>query len=78
METFNLSTEAQTLFRLHVERMGKIDVTDDNREAYRELEAAGLVLLSRPFTGPRTYVLTKMGWKLKNILARMDASVPSP
>ena len=73
-----LSTEAQALFRLHIERMGKIDVADDNREVYRELEAAGLVLLSRPFTGPRIYVLTKMGWKLKTVLARMDASVPSP
>ncbi len=73
-----LSTQAEALFRLHAERMGKIVVDDSNRDAYRELEAAGLVILSRPFTGPRTYRLTKLGWKLEDVLARMDATLPSP
>ena len=73
----HLSDAALALFRLHVERRGRIDVNDTNREAYRELEAAGLVLLSRPFTGPRAYLLTKIGWKMIEILARMEANVPS-
>ncbi len=60
-----LSESALALFRLHVERMGKIDVDDCNREAYRELEAAGLVLLGRPFVGAPRYHLTRSGYELK-------------
>ncbi len=60
-----LSEAARSLFRLHVERMGKIDVTDDNREACRELEAAGLVMNSRPFVGNQLYSLTRAGYELK-------------
>ena len=78
MQTVQLSGSALALFRLHVERQGKVGVDDDNRESYRELERAGLVLLSRPFTGPRTYVLTKIGWKMIEVLARMEASAPLP
>jgi hypothetical protein len=60
-----LSTEAEALFRLHVERMGKIDIDDCNRKPYRELEAAGLVLLGRPFTGEPRYHLTRTGYDRK-------------
>jgi hypothetical protein len=69
-----LSTEAQALFRLHVERMGKIDVDDCNREAYRELEAAGLVMNSRPFVGNQLYSLTRAGYERK---LEMLATAPS-
>lgn len=61
----NLSDTAQALFRLHVERMGKIDVDDANRPAYQELHAAGLVILGRPFTGQPRYHLTRAGFELK-------------
>ncbi len=37
-----LSEAARALFRLHVERMGKIAVDASNRDAYRELDAAGI------------------------------------
>lgn len=60
-----LSDAAVALFRLHSERMGKIDVDDGNREAYRELERAGLMLLGRPFTGAPRYHLTRAGYELK-------------
>jgi hypothetical protein len=60
-----LSTGALALFRLHVERMGKIEVDDANREAYRELEAAGLVMNSRPFVGNQLYSLTLAGYELR-------------
>jgi len=77
-DTISLSDTALSLFRLHVERQGRIDVDHSNREPYRELERAGLVLLSRPFTGPRTYVLTKIGWKMIEVLARIETNAPSP
>ncbi len=64
-----LSQPALALFRLHVERMGKIDVDDCNREAFRELERAGLVMNSRPFAGRSLYSLTKAGFDLKRSIA---------
>lgn len=64
-ETISLSEAAQALFRLHVERLGKIDVDDSNRQPYRELEAAGLVLLGRPFVGEPRYHLTRAGFELR-------------
>jgi len=60
-----LSESALALFRLHVERMGKIDVDDTNHEAYRELERVGLVINSRPFVGNQLYTLTRAGYDLK-------------
>ncbi len=65
MQAMTLSEAALALFRLHVERMGKIDVDNTNREAYRDLEAAGLVLLGRPFVGEPRYHLTRAGYELK-------------
>ena len=69
-ETIALSEAAVALIR---DYRGGIAVTDSNREACRELEAAGLTILSRPFTGPRVYRLTQVGWKFTDVLARMDA-----
>jgi hypothetical protein len=77
-ETVHLSDAAIALLRFHAGREGGLSADDSSRELYRELEAAGLVILSRPFTGPRSYLLTKVGWKLIDVLARMDANVPSP
>lgn len=65
METTTLSEAAVALFRLHVERMGRIDVDDPNREPYRELERAGLVMDSRPFVGNQIYSLTRAGFDLR-------------
>ncbi len=59
------SQTALALFRLHVERKGKIDVDDRNREPYVELERAGLVLLGRPFVGQPRYHLTRAGSELR-------------
>lgn len=60
-----LSEAALALFRLHVDRQGRIDVDDTNHAAYRELEAAGLVMNSRPFTGKQLYSLTWAGFERK-------------
>ncbi len=65
MKTAATSPSALELFRLHVEQMGKIDVDNSNREAYRELERAGLVLLGRPFVGEPRYHLTREGFERK-------------
>ncbi len=43
MPTIALSEAALALFRLHVERKGKIPLDDSTRETYRELAAAGLM-----------------------------------
>ena len=60
-----LSEPALALFRLHVDRAGRIDVDNVNRDAYRELDSAGLVLLGRPFTGEPRYHLTRAGYELR-------------
>ena len=52
-----LSHDALALFRLHVERHGDIDV-DANREVYRELERAGLMIVGNTFAGGRTACIT--------------------
>lgn len=70
-----LSEAAQALFRLHVERMGKIDVDDANRPAYQELRDAGLVLLGRPFTGQPRYHLTRAGFERKQSLSGTSPAV---
>ncbi len=75
METKKLSPAALALFRLHVERRGKIDVDNCNREAYRELELAGLVVNSRPFVGNQLYSLTRKGYELKLEMASAKQAV---
>ncbi len=65
METITLSEAALALFRLHVERKGRIDIDESNREAYRDLERAGLMLLGRPFVGEPRYHLTRDGFERK-------------
>ncbi len=44
-----LSHEALALFRQHIERHGDIEVDDSNRETYRELAGAGLMVVGNSF-----------------------------
>jgi len=71
----HLSDSALALFRLHVERMGRVDVDDCNRDAYCELERAGLVMNRRPFTGNQLYGLTRAGFELKQEMASAKEAV---
>lgn len=66
--TTRLSEKALELFRLHIRREGDVDVDDANRDAYRELESAGLVLKGRPFVGAARYHLTAEGFARKSEL----------
>jgi hypothetical protein len=50
MPTLKLSDAALVLFRLHLEQRRTIDV-DTNREAYRELAHAGLMVAGNSFAG---------------------------
>jgi len=72
-----LSREALTLFRLHVERHGDIDV-DANREVYRELERAGLMIVGNTFAGGQdsVYHVTKEGFERKAELLAATAPLP--
>lgn len=67
METVTLSPSAIALFRLHVERQGRIDVDDSTRESYRELARAGLMRAGSTFRdGPESiYRLTVEGFERK-------------
>jgi hypothetical protein len=62
-----LSPAALTLFRLHVERGGHLDVDDTTREAYRELARAGLMQSGHTYTkgDESIYRLTKEGFERK-------------
>jgi hypothetical protein len=67
-----LSPAAMALFRLHVEQDG-IRVDDTNREAHRELAAAGIMYSVSTFTrGPEAYFrFTPEGWEQRHeIMAR--------
>jgi hypothetical protein len=66
MQALALSEKALALFRLHIERHGDIDV-DANRETYRELERAGVVIVGNTFAGGQdsVYHVTKEGFERK-------------
>jgi hypothetical protein len=66
MDSTTLSEAALGLLRLHRDRRGDIDVDDANRDAYRELARAGLMVPFHTFTGGREarYRLTEVGWKV--------------
>jgi hypothetical protein len=66
-ETHHFSESAVALLRLHLERHGQIDVDDTNRQAYRELERAGIMAVGHGFSGGRDsiYRLTKEGFERK-------------
>ncbi len=70
METITLSDAALALFRLHIELHGNIVINDANREPYRELERARLMVLGNSFRdGPGTiYRVSKLGFERKGEL----------
>jgi hypothetical protein len=72
-----LSQEALALFRLHVERHGDVDV-DANREVYRELERAGLMVVGNTFAGGQdsVYHVTRLGFERKAELLAATAPLP--
>jgi hypothetical protein len=67
MREKTLSPAAMALFRLHVEQEG-IRVDDANREAHRELAAAGIMYSVSTFArGPEAYFrLTEDGWNRRH------------
>ncbi len=73
-----LSHEALALFRQHIERHGDIEVDDYNRETYRELARAGLMVVGNSFARGEesVYHVTKAGFERKAEL--LVATAPSP
>ena len=67
----NLSETARELLRRHL--AGEDEVTDSNRDAYRELAAARIMIpLSGFATGPESrYIFTYWGWHMRFDLAEM-------
>ena len=67
MPTIELSDAALALFRLHIEMHGNILIDDANREPYRELERAGLMVRGNSFRdGPGTiFRVSKLGFERK-------------
>jgi hypothetical protein len=75
METTILSPPALALFRLHVERQGRVPVDDATREPYRELARAGLMRAGSTFRDGEesVYVLTREGFDRKaELLGRAE------
>jgi hypothetical protein len=79
-ETITLSPDALALLKLHLERKGDIRVDDANRELYRELAGAGLMLAGHSFRDGREafYVFTKEGWARRWEWLNTLPSGPSP
>ena len=73
-----LSAEALALFRRHVELRGDIIVDDTNREPYRELERAGLMIRGNSFRyGPGSiYSVSRLGFERKAELLAATAPLP--
>ena len=73
-----LSHEALALFRQHIERHGDIEVDDSNRETYRELARAGLMVVGNSFARGEesVYHVTKTGFERKAEL--LAATAPWP
>ncbi len=71
MKTISLSPAAMAMFRLHVERAG-IRVDDTNRDAHRELAAAGILYPVSTFArGPEAYFrFTDFGWDQREEILR--------
>lgn len=67
-----LSESALALLRLHVARPRGFGVDDANREAYRELARAGLMIAGHSFTGGREsfYAMTELGMRFARVLGR--------
>jgi alanine-alpha-ketoisovalerate/valine-pyruvate aminotransferase len=77
MQTSVVSQEALALFR----RRGsgeEVPVTDETRPLYRELAAEGLMLPRHSFLHGRehSYVFTKVGVKMVEVLGRISEPAP--
>jgi hypothetical protein len=66
MQTVALSEAALALFRLHIQKRRTIDV-DRNRDSYRELERAGLMVVGNGYAGGQdsVYHMTRFGFERK-------------
>jgi hypothetical protein len=66
-DTMPLSDAALALFRLHIERRGDVAVTDANRELFRELARAGLMVAGNSFARgvESVYSVTREGFERK-------------
>jgi hypothetical protein len=62
-----LSESALSLFRLHVERHGDVEVDDRTRPLYRELARAGMMVAVSTYAGgpESAYRVTKEGFNRK-------------
>jgi hypothetical protein len=65
MRSIGLSIAALALLRLHAGRRGEISVEGSNREVYRELARAGLMVVGRGVRGRREarYAFADEGWE---------------
>ena len=75
-----LSKQALALFREHLEQRGTVDVVA-NREAYRELARAGLMVAGNSFAGgdESVYHVTREGFERRaELLADAREAVRSP
>jgi hypothetical protein len=72
-----LSNEALALFRRHLELRRTVDL-DANREAYRELARAGLMVIGSSFAGGQdsVYHVTKEGFERKVELLAATSPLP--
>ena len=72
-----LSRKALALFRAHLEERRTLDV-EANRETYRELARAGLMIAGNSFAGGEesVYHVTRLGFERKAEL--LAATSPSP
>ncbi len=79
-DTIALSDAALALLRLHLERNGDIRVDDSNRELYRGLAQAGLMLAGHSFRDGREafYVFTKEGWARRREWLKRTPTSPLP
>jgi hypothetical protein len=75
-----LSHEALALFRQHIGRHGDMEVDDSNRETYRELARAGLMVVGNSFARGEesVYHVTRTGFERKAELLAATATGPSP
>ncbi len=78
MQTIALSESALALFRLHIEQQGDVLVDDSNRETYRELARAGVMVGGNSFARgvESVYHVTKLGFERKAELLAFTS--PSP
>jgi hypothetical protein len=79
-DAMTLSDAALALLKLHLERNGDIRVDDSNREPYRELARAGLMLAGHSFRDGREafYVFTKEGWARRREWLNRTLTSPLP